>query len=58
MKHYFGSFLTESFKCVIWIGWYTVSKLGKPDEMDGQHCKKENSADRERKKSLEECFKL
>ena len=43
---------------MIWIGWYTVSKLGKPDEMDGQHCKKENSAERERKKSFEECFKL
>lgn len=35
-----------------------MSKLGKPDEMDGQHRKKENSAERERKKSFEECFKL
>lgn len=27
---------------MIWIGWYTVSKLGKPDEMNGWHDKKEN----------------
>lgn len=29
-----------------------MSKLGKPDEMDGQHGKKENSAERERRRPL------
>ena len=42
---------------MIWIGWCTVSKLEKPDEMDGQNRKKENSTERE-KKNFEECFKL
>ena len=34
-----------------------MSKLEKPDEMDGQNRKKENSAERE-EKNFEECFKL
>ena len=43
---------------MIWIGWCTVSKLEKPDEMDGQNRKKENSGERESKNNFEECFKL
>ena len=35
-----------------------MSKLEKPDEMDGQNRKKENSAEREKEKNFEECFKL
>lgn len=29
-----------------------MNKLGKPDEMDGQHGKKENSAERKREDDL------